>query len=65
MTVKTKFEIVDGVLTTMGEYLNFSTSKVDNQVKTDGPVNRFYKNQRIEYHTPCEHEGKRSCKLEL
>jgi len=39
--------------------------KVDPEIKADGPVNRFYKNRRIEYHTPCEHEGKSPCKLEL
>lgn len=39
--------------------------KVDPDVRADGPVNRFYKNRRIEFHSPCEHEGKAKCKLEL
>lgn len=40
-----------------GEFINFSTSKTDSKIKTNGKVNRFYKNSRIELHTPCEHKA--------
>lgn len=63
--VKTKFEILEGIIVTQGEFINFATTKIDPSVKSDGPLNRFYKNNRIEFHTPCEHEGKSPCKLEL
>jgi hypothetical protein len=63
--VKSKITFDEGVLAIQGEFINFSTHKVEPEVLADRPVKRFYKNRRIELHTPCEHEGKAPCSLEL
>lgn len=61
--IKTKFELKEGSLIAKGEFMTFSTDKLDQETLTT--IRRYYKNKRIEIKIPCEHESASACDMEI